>query len=123
MIMNLEKSNCAVLKVKTTDGTMFVTFIEDDLGKTTHILIQIGKTGTQIRAWTESMEVLINTLLDAGEPLISIATKLSNINTDKCVYQGDRMIRSGPGGLVYAINKHISVTTRKERPPFDQPWL
>jgi hypothetical protein len=116
---------CVTLKVKTTDGTMFIVFVEDGNGVCKKIDVQIGKTGTQVRAWTESLMTTANIALANGVSLSQLAIELSNITTDRVTMTGEEQskIRSGPAGFVYAINKYLRYKKNDNRKlPFEMPW-
>lgn len=112
------------INVPTTDGEMFVFFIEDERGDCVRVMIMIGKTGTAIHAWTAALTEIVNIALDKGVKLMDICNSLSNIYTDKSVYlTKDRRIYSGPDGFVYAINRYIRTKYAADVVPFDMPWV
>ena len=43
--------NSATVKVQTPDGTMYLIIMENEHGMPSRVDIQIGKSGTNIRAW------------------------------------------------------------------------
>lgn len=114
----------ASVNVATTDGEMYIIFVEDESGKCQRVMIQIGKTGTAIRAWTEALMEVVNIAIDSGISLSVIAVKLSNIYTDRYV-TGPNMNRiySGPDGFVYAINRYLRTKHPADVIPFDMPWV
>lgn len=97
---------CSVVRVKTTDGTMFVTIMEED-SKPIEIHISIGKTGSQLRAWSDALSHVINLAMFKGSTIQEIIEVLSLITSDKIVYDGRLPIRSGPEGLVVALRKYL----------------
>jgi len=111
------------MKVRTTDGDLYVFFIEDTKGVCRKVMLQIGKSGTAVRAWTDAVMELTNVALDNNVDLATIAVTLSNIYTDRYVHTGGmNMIKSGPDGFVYAINKYIRTKFKQATVPFDMPW-
>lgn len=120
-----ENAETTSIKCRTTDGTMYVFFIDDDNGKCQRVMIQLGKNGTMVRAWAESLMAIVNLALMNRVDLIDIANDLSNINSDRIMVTGEEnsKIRSGPAGFVYAINKYIRSKNYTKRPPFDMPWF
>lgn len=113
----------STIEVPTTDGKLFAIFIEDDVGKCQRVMIQIGKSGTAIRAWTAAMTEMVNISLENGVPIEIIAVQLSNIVTDKNITTSTmHNIRSGPDGFVYAINRYIRSKKKDDYLPFEMPW-
>lgn len=112
------------ISVSTTDGPMFVLFVDDDDGKCIHVMIQIGKTGSQTRAWTDSLQELINMLLTDGKSIEDAVTVLRDITTDRITVSGEDNveIKSGPEGLVYAVSRYIKHRDRSLQPAFAMPW-
>ena len=99
-----ESYMCAVVRVQTPDGTLFVTVIEDDFGDPLEVRLSIGKTGSQVRAWTDAVQVMITMLLKAGLSIEDLIHNLSDITTGKITYHaGVIPIKSGPEGLAYAL--------------------
>ncbi len=117
-----------VIEVVTTNGTMFVAFIEDDNGDCIQVMIQIGKNGSQVRAWTEAMQELVNMILADKKSIESVANVLENITTDRITIslktdEDRREIKSGPDGLVYAVDQYIKSKNRDSLAPFAMPWV
>lgn len=103
MVAMNETFDTSVIKVRTPDGKMFVSVMEDASGKPFKIAIQIGKNGSAIRSWTESVSNLISRLLEVNTPLSSIINDLSSLSTDRVSFNADGIVRSGPDGVVYAL--------------------
>jgi len=93
----------SVIKVRTPDGKMFVSVMEDINGRPFKIAIQIGKNGSAIRSWTESVSNLVSRLLENNVPLSAIINDLSSLSTDRVSFNADGIVRSGPDGVVYAL--------------------
>jgi len=113
--MMTESFNSSVIQVGTPDGTMYVTVIEDSTGNPVSIQIQIGKTGTSIRAWTSAITGLINRLLSYNTPLADIISDLASHSTSKSSFNRSGSVKSGPDGVVYALfvyqkNKYVERT-------------
>lgn len=116
-----------VIEVMTTDGKMYVAFMDDNEYNCIHVFVQIGKNGTNSRAWTEALQELINSLLGNGIMIDDIVPMIEDITTDKLVITGNikdvkTNIMSGPAGIVYAIRKYIEARDRSNKPPFMMPW-
>ena len=112
------------VEVLTPDGKMFAVFIEDDeTGECIRVQIIIGKTGANIRAWSESLASMINELLSTGKSLAYIATQISGYYGDRSSFNNTRNVKSGPDGIVYAINRYLLDKNKIETPILDQRWL
>jgi hypothetical protein len=124
---NSDASETIAIKVNTTDGKMFVFFIEDDYGKCQRVMINIGKGGYSLNAWAESLMYTVNLALTNRTPLVEIANELSNINSDKVVITGEGeeavKIKSGPAGFVYAINKYLRYKHKPTPTAWEMPWI
>lgn len=113
----------SAVSVPTTDGSMYVLFMEDADGNCDRVAVQIGKSGTAIRAWTHAMMEMANVALSNGVKLSTIAIQLSNIYTDRNVTTATmNNIKSGPDGFVYAINVYLRSKKTAGYVPFDMPW-
>lgn len=110
MMTNKKEANeCSVIRIATPDGTMFVTVIEDANGDPTDLQIFIGKTGTQIRAWTDAVQGIASLALRNGAHITDIITALSLVTTSKTVmHRGIIPVRSGPEGVVVALKAYLS---------------
>jgi len=90
------------IKVKTPDGSMFVTIAEKD-NEPVQIQINIGKAGGSLQAWSNVTAELCTLALSLGakvEQLIEIA----RVTSDRSVTDDSgRDIRSGPDGLAHAL--------------------
>jgi hypothetical protein len=94
-----------VTRIKTPNGVMFLTVVEDNHGNPIRIIIQIGKTGTGIRAWADATGRLINLLLERGAGIEEVITQLSNIHSSDLVFADNSLlpVKSGPDALVKAL--------------------
>jgi len=100
-------------RVQTTDGTLYVTIcdVNDEVFK---VALVIGKTGSQVRAWTEALQEVINIVLLSGIPLVRVISATSNITTGKVkIHQPGINIRSGPEGVAYALMKYLQEKGRE----------
>lgn len=101
--------DCAVVRVETPDGSLFVVVVEDTLGEPMEVHLSLGKTGTTIRAWTEAVQACITLLLKTGTRLEDIINLFTNVTTGKLVYHaGVFPIKSGPEGLAHALKIYIA---------------
>lgn len=125
----VERYESSTIKVKTPDGTMFVIFDEDDNLKLVNVRIMIGKAGTNLMAWCETVGRLLTLAINHDVLLEEIQSEISLQTSNKLVlHRQDIPIRSGPEGLAYAImqyrrdraerleRKSITINDRRRRP-------
>jgi hypothetical protein len=111
-----------VHRAESPDGTVFTTIIENREGRPVEVLIQIGKTGTQMRSWSEALANAISVALRAGVELQNVIPVISGITTDRVRRFGDGIIiRSGPEAVAYALIKYLQAKSR-ERESLDDDW-
>lgn len=91
------------VKVNTPNGRMFVHILEDTEGNPHKILINIGKTGSDVFAWAEALAEVFSLSLLNGASIYDVLSALSNISSDRLVHSSGIPIYSGPDGLVQAI--------------------
>lgn len=101
-----DRLNSVVIRVPTPDGTMFLMIDEDESGKPVMIRLEIGKVGSALRAWTDVTGRLITLAIANGATLEDIVTEISNITSDRLVYNRRIPIRSGPDGIAYGIMQY-----------------
>ena len=94
------------IEVATPDGKLFAIIIEKS-GNPHEVLIEIGKTGQSVRAWTDAMGRIISLGLQSGLKIERIIEELSNVTTDKLTKSRGQNIRSGPEGVAYALIRYI----------------
>src|SRR3990167_4090680 len=100
------------IKVKTPDGTLFVTIIEENETPRQIIMI-IGKAGTRIQAWADALGRMITLLLQSNTDIYAILQEISGITTaNRATHISGVNIRSGPEGLAYAIMVYIKERNR-----------
>lgn len=104
--MLVERFTSPTVRVETPDGTMFVIFDEKDDMTLVNIRLVIGKAGSNLTAWTETVSRLLAIALSRGATLDEILTEISTQTSDRMVYNRNVPIRSGPEGLAYAIQKY-----------------
>jgi glutaminase len=104
-------SNSYNVRARTPDGVMYFTIVEDAAGNIAQILSSAGKTGSTLSLYVDAMCNLINFLLANKRMTINeILGVLSHYNTSAIVYNdGGVPVRSGIGGLVYAIQRYRNV--------------
>jgi hypothetical protein len=92
-----------VIRMPSPDGTLFVTVMENDQGKPCEIHLQIGKSGSALRAWTHATSELLTVALQSGATMEEIITRISGVTSDRMVYNRTTPVRSGPDALIKAL--------------------
>lgn len=100
--------------IRTPDGKMFVTIMEDDDGKPFKIQINVGKAGYSLSAWSNALSRMIDRSLEFGVSLDALINELSEITSDKVVMDATYICRSGPEGVVIALMKYNQDKNLKE---------
>jgi len=100
------------IRVRTPDGDLFVHIAEQD-GKPIELLMNIGKSGYALAAWSDALGRIVSLALRSGISLREIADTLSNIRADRVTRSNGIAVHSGPEGLATAIMKYLS--TKYER--------
>lgn len=95
------------IRVEAPEGTIFVTIIEDDNGKPIAIDLSLGKAGTSVRTWTQSLARIMTVGLEHGATIDNFIEELSGQRTDRSRRSGDGIdITSGPEAICYALMKY-----------------
>lgn len=104
------------IRVRTPDGVMYFTIVEDEQGNIEKILSSAGKTGSTLSLYVDAMCNLVSHIISRKlMSLNEIISVLSHYNTASIVYnEGGVPVRSGIGGLIYAIQKY-----RKQKAMYD----
>lgn len=106
MSSRLDVFDAVTYEIPSPDGKMFVIIMEQD-GLPSRLEIHIGKSGTQLRAWSTAVTELINTMLFAKIDLSVIQNVFLGHTTDKAIYlRPGFSIRSGPEAVGYAILRY-----------------
>lgn len=95
------------LKVVTPDGTMFVHIIESPPGLPFKLDVSMGKAGSSIQAWAQSLSKVISVCLRNGIPISAIAEEIGAENSDRITISNGRFVRSGPAGIAQAILMYL----------------
>jgi ribonucleoside-diphosphate reductase alpha chain len=99
-------------KVKTGDGTLYVTINEDDSGLC-EVFTNIGKAGGNAAAQSEAISRLISLALRSGVDVKSVIKQLKGISGPSPVWDDGDLILSGPDAIAKAIERYMK---RKETP-------
>lgn len=115
--------NSATVKVQTPDGTMYLIIMENEHGMPSRVDIQIGKSGTPIRAWSMATSDLINLCLDNGISLHQIVARIIGATSDRSRDNEEGKVSSGPEGVAYAIFSYLRHKKAGAGPYFDMSKL
>lgn len=109
-------------KIDTPDGMMFVQILENEQGNAVQMLIQIGKAGTSLNAWSDAVARLVSRLLPSVGVYGAIE-ELSNITSDRPMRRLSRgeSIRSAPEGVAYALMKYTQEKFKNAQQQFHKP--
>lgn len=108
----IEKSAQSVFKgftfmVKTPDGTIFVTVMEDTDKRPCGVHIHLGKSGGSANAWAQTLARTMNLALDNGAAINDLIEQLSQHTTDRSQRNDNGVeIRSGVEGVAYALMQY-----------------
>src|SRR5258708_28487917 len=80
--LDQDKFNSVTYKVNTTEGLMFVNIIEDNVGKMIAFDVTIGKAGTLIRSWANSLARIMTIALEHGATIENLIEELSSQTSD-----------------------------------------
>jgi hypothetical protein len=121
MILNPNIFSGYSIHVLSPDGPVYVHCTEDHTGRLNHVIINIGKAGSPLHAWADSLSRMITAALPHKD-LQDILAELSNITSIKAI-RTDRgiYVKSGPDAVYYALvlymqtkksnNKRVEVHT------------
>lgn len=113
MMSNVSAQPCINIKMRTPDGVMYFTFVDNEHGELERILSSAGKAGSTLSLWVDATCNLLSYLL--SKKLVSLnelVVLLSNYNTASISYNtGGVPVRSGIGGLVAAIQQYKQIKT------------
>lgn len=104
------------VQVGTPDGVMFVHVVENEKGFPIQVLINIGKSGSNLAAWADAIARLVTRLL----PHIGITGVIEEVSgiTSSQLRQRENgeVTRSGPEGLAIALLKYSAEWYRVNQP-------
>jgi len=100
-------------EVTVPEGQMYVIIVEEE-NAPRQVLITIGKTGTRLAAWADSVGRLVTLGLRSGLALSAIIGELSGITSDGAHrYKSGVVLRSGPDGVAYVLHKYQQEKSRE----------
>ncbi|TET82651.1 vitamin B12-dependent ribonucleotide reductase [candidate division TA06 bacterium] len=99
-------------KIKTGDGTLYLTINEDDTGLC-EVFTNIGKAGGNAAAQSEAISRLISLALRSGVDVKSIVRQLRGISGPSPVWDNGDLILSAPDAIAKALERYLK---RKEVP-------
>jgi len=90
-------------RIYTPSGTMFVNIMEED-DKVKGILVNIGKSGSELSAWAQALASMVTVALNNGVSLQTVIDELKDITSDGQARIGASAdARSGPEGIYSAL--------------------
>lgn len=94
--------------VKTPNGNMFVTIMENTKGRPVQIMINAGKGGAELSAWCDAFARITSRSLAAGTITINdLITELSGTTTQKIATSADGIVcRSSVEGIALALMRY-----------------
>ena len=96
--------NSLTYRVEAPEGTAFVTVVENDSGKPIAIDVNIGKSGSSVKAWAQGLSRVITTSLENDVPLEYIIADLSAQGSDRVrLIRNGVIIRSGSDAVGFAL--------------------
>lgn len=102
-----DKFASVTFQIPTPDGNMFVTITEDDDGKPNAVWIHIGKSGSAVGAWSNTLARTMTLALDHGATINDLLVELSSQTTDKFrITPEGEAVRSGIEGVWVALMKY-----------------
>lgn len=100
-------------KILTPDGKVFVTIAESD-NKPIKILITVGKSGSAISAWANTVAELTSALFEKEASVLEILTIFTNIVSDRLImHSSGARITSGVDGLRYCLLRYQEARMRR----------
>lgn len=99
-------------KIKTGDGTLYLTINEDDTGMC-EVFTNIGKAGGNAAAQSEAISRLISLALRSGVDVKSIVRQLKGISGPSPVWDNGDLILSAPDAIAKALERYLK---RKDVP-------
>lgn len=99
-------------KIKTGDGTLYLTINEDDSGLC-EVFTNIGKAGGNAAAQSEAISRLISLALRSGVDVNSIIRQLKGISGPSPVWDNGDLVLSAPDAIAKALERYVK---RKDVP-------
>ncbi len=93
-------------RLRTGNGTIFVTINSDEEGKPFEVFTALGKAGSSDSAQLEAVARLVSMALRAGVDPEEIVSQLRGI-TDEPVWDSGVLVRSAPDALALALGRAI----------------
>ena len=100
------------IRVRSPSGTLFLVVNELN-GRLDNIQIYIGKTGSQVYAYVNSLADLVNLAISSGATLEDVITVLSNHTSDKVSYHENVPIRSDIDAIVFGLLRYKQTKYRE----------
>jgi hypothetical protein len=103
-------------RIRSPEGTYFITIAEGDAGNPELLLINCGKSGSIARAWADFTARLISRLLETKRITLSeIAEQASGTRSDKSRFVNPNLnCYSGPEAIYIAITQYMEDKRREQ---------
>jgi ribonucleoside-diphosphate reductase alpha chain len=96
-------------RVRTGNGTMYITVNFDESGKPFEVFSALGKGGSDDAAYLEAISRLLSLALRAGVDIESIVKQLRGITCNP-TWDNGVMVRSAPDAVALALSRHIEAS-------------
>ena len=102
-------------RVRTGNGTMYITVNSDESGKPFEVFSALGKGGSDDAAYLEAISRLLSLALRAGVDIESIVKQLRGITCNP-TWDNGVMVRSAPDAVALALSRHIDASGKPPTP-------
>lgn len=102
-----EIAHGVTIKIKTSDGSLYVTINRGVRDEPFEVFATVGKAGAKAAAYTEAIGRLISMALQYNIPLDAIKKELRGIAGGEPYGMGPRRVLSVPDGIAIAIEKFL----------------
>ncbi len=106
-------------KIRTGNGTMYVTVNLDGENRPFEVFSNLGKAGGCDSAHLEAISRLVSLALRSGVDTDSIVEQLRGI-TDNPIWDQGLLVRSAPDAVAIALSRHLKEGQRAALPAFDE---
>lgn len=105
-------------KIKTPEGTIYVHIAEDENEKPVRVLINVGKAGSVLAAWGDSLAVLVTELILQHNGVYRAIELLAGMSHDRARLLGSEGIHcaSGPDGVARALLAYREQKYKEHKP-------
>jgi len=97
-------------RIQTGHGTLYATINSDEKGNIVEAFLNLGKSESCVKAFTEAIGRLVSTSLSSGVPVETIARQLEGISCSHTVWNNGSQILSVPDALGKELLKILNNT-------------